>query len=101
MINKRLLVTCALTLSMMGVASAKSYSVTLTSTEKVGTTELKPGDYSVKIEGSQAIFTGEENSKSVTVPVKIEHRDKKFDQTSVETINQSGVESIKSISLGG
>jgi hypothetical protein len=101
MTGKSLLIVTALTLSSLGVASAKSYDIILTAPAKAGDTELKPGEYKLKVEGSQAVFTDAQNAKSFSVPVKIENRDKKFDYTSVESTNQDGMDNINAIDLGG
>lgn len=101
MTAKSLLIVGALTLSSLGIASAKSYDITLTAPAMAGATELKPGDYKIKVEGSQAVFTQAQDSKSVSVPVKVENADKKFDYTLVESTNQAGMDQIHAIDLGG
>jgi hypothetical protein len=98
---KSLLIVCALTLSTIGIASAKSYSVNFTTPTKAGATNLKPGEYQIKVEGSQAVFTDEQQGKSFSVSVKIEQSDKKFDDTSVQTTNANGMDTIHEIDLGG
>jgi hypothetical protein len=91
----------ALTLSSLGIASAKSYDIVLEKAAKAGANELQPGQYKVKVEGSQAVITDARNDKSVTVPVTVENSDKKYAYTSVETSSQSGANSIQAIDLGG
>lgn len=99
--TKSLLMVGALTLASLGIASAKSYDITLVSRAKVGDTELKPGQYKLKIEGSQAVFTDVESSKELTAPVKIQNNAKKFDHTAVETTRQGDMDAIQSIELSG
>jgi hypothetical protein len=101
MTAKSLLIVGALTLSSLGIASAKSFDVVLSSPTMAGTTELKPGEYRLKVEGSQAVFTEAQGSKSFTVPVKVESADRKFGQTAVESTNQNGMDNIHSIDLAG
>jgi hypothetical protein len=101
MTGKSLVIVGALTLSSLGIASAKSYDITLSAPAKAGATELKPGEYKLKVEGSQAVFTDEQSAKSFSVPVKVENTDKKFDYTSVESTNQDGMDNIHAIDLGG
>lgn len=101
MTSKSFLIASALTLASLGIASAKTYDITLASPAKAGDTELKAGEYRLKVEGSQAVFTNVDNQKSVSVPVKIEHAGQKFGQTAVETQNKDGVDSIQNIMLGG
>jgi hypothetical protein len=99
---KSLLIVGALTLSSLGIASAKSYDIILDQPAKAGASELKPGEYKVKVEGSQAVFTDARNGKSsFTVPVTVENSDRKFQDTSVETSNQGGMDNIQAIDLGG
>jgi len=100
MTAKSLLMVGALTLASLGIASAKTYNVTLDHATKAAGNELKPGDYKVKVEGSQAVFTNQQDAKSVTVPVKVETGDKKFPYTTVETMNQGGMDTIQAIDLG-
>jgi hypothetical protein len=101
MTTRSLLIVGALTLSSLGIASAKSFDVILGAPAMAGSTELKAGEYKLKVEGTQATFTEAQSSKSITVPVKIENADHKFGQTSVETNNQNGMDNIQSIGLGG
>jgi hypothetical protein len=98
---KPLFIVGALTLASFGIASAKSYDITLGSPAQVGATQLKAGEYKVKVEGTNAVLTDMHDMKSYTVPVKIEHAGQKFGQTSVNTRNQNGVEQVFEITLGG
>ena|ERR1700691_4321612 len=91
----------ALGLASLGIASAKSYDITLDSPAMAGNTELKPGAYKVKVEGTQAVFTDAQSSKSWTAPVKIENSGRKFSETAVESVNQGDMAHIQSIALGG
>jgi hypothetical protein len=101
MTGKSLFIFGALALSSLGIASAKSYDIVLDAPAKAGATELKPGEYKLKVEGSQAVFTDAQNAKSFSVPIKIENSDKKFNYTAVESSNQDGMENIHAIDLGG
>jgi len=98
---KSLLITSVLALSIAGIASAKSYYFTLTGPAVAGTNQLKPGEYEVKLQGSQVVLTDEAHGKSITVPVTVEQNAKKFDDTQVETTTKNGTDNIHSISLGG
>ena len=100
MTGKSFLTFGALTIAAAGLASAKSYDIDLVANAKAGTVELKPGEYKMKVEGSQAIFT-DTHGKSYTVPVKVENSDKKFSGTRIETANQNGIDIIQAIDLGG
>ena len=96
MTAKSFLLICVVGVSSIGIASAKSYYFTLTAPTKAGATVLKPGEYEVNVKGNQAVFTND-GGKSVSVPVKVEQNDKKFDVTSVDTNSDA----IKEIHLGG
>jgi hypothetical protein len=85
------------TLALAGIASAKSYDIVLSSPQKAGSIQLAAGEYSLKVQGSNAIFTNVETGKSVTAPVKVENATKKFEQTAVDSTGDQ----IKSIELGG
>lgn len=101
MTTKSLLIVGALTLSSLGVASAKSFDIIFTAPSKAGNTELKPGEYKLKVDGSQAVFSDAQSGKSFTVPVKVENASTKFDHTMVNTTNQNGMDNIQSIDLAG
>ena len=91
----------ALALASLGIASAKSYDITLSTRAMAGSTELKPGDYKLKVEGTQAIFTDVQSSKTWTTAVKVENSAQKFDHTIVESTNQGDMDHIHAIDLGG
>ena len=88
-------------LGLASIASAKSYDILLTAPAKVGNMELKSGEYKLKVEGNQAVFTDVQNSKTLTAPVKIANNGKKFDHTSVETTKAGDMDNIQAIELGG
>jgi|SRR5580658_1050656 hypothetical protein len=101
MTAKSIFIVGAMTLASLGIASAKSYDIVLNAPAMAGATELKPGEYKIKVEGSQAVFTDAQSAKSFSVPVKVENSDKRFDYTSVESSNQGGMDNIQAIDLGG
>lgn len=85
----------------LSIASAKTYGITLLSPTKVGNTELKAGDYKVKLDGSKAILTNTQTRKSFETAVKVEHSSRKFDRTAVDTSSASGSERLQAIELQG
>jgi len=102
MTMKSSLIVATLALSTLGFAGTKSYEFTLSSPASFGANELKPGEYKVKFDGTQATVTDEQTNKSFTVPVKVEHNNgQKFGQTTVQSANQGGVDHIVQINLGG
>ena len=98
---KKLLVVGVLALSSICILSAKSYELTLTTITKAGSVQLKPGQYNLKIQGTNAIFTEMNSSKSFTVPVKVVETDKKFDDTKVQSSKDGDTDKIEEIDLGG
>jgi hypothetical protein len=99
---KKLALVGVLALSCLSIASAKSYELTLSGPTKAGNVQLKPGQYRLKIDGSNAIFTELENDKSFTVPVKVDTTGtKKFDTTRVDATKDNGTDVIQDIELGG
>ena len=100
MTNKLPLLIGALTLSSLAIAGAKSYDLVLTAPTKAGSVQLAPGEYKVKVEGSNAVFT-DEHSRAFTVPVTVENSNTKFDATSLDSTIQGNTAQITSIQLGG
>lgn len=98
---KSLLIVGALSLASIGIASAKSYDVVLSATSRAGNTELKAGEYKLKIDNGMATFT-DQDEKSVSVPVTVVTQNKKFANTSIEsTANTGDMDTITAIDLGG
>jgi hypothetical protein len=98
---KTILLSGLLALGTISIATAKSYDIVISSVTKVGSIQLKPGEYNVKVEGNKAIFTQVETSKSFTTDVKVENAEKKFDQTRMETSQDGDATILKDIQLGG
>jgi hypothetical protein len=98
---KKFVVIAALTLSSLTVVSAKTYDIVLSNPTKVGSVQLKPGQYKLKVDGANAIFTESNSSKSFSTPVKVETSDKKFDDTRVQSTKDNDGDRINEIDLGG
>jgi hypothetical protein len=98
---KKFLVVAGLAISSLTVLSAKTYEIVLSSPTKAGSVQLKPGQYKLKVDGANAIFTDLNTSKSYTTPVKVENGDKKFDDTRVQSTKDGDSEKINEIDLGG
>jgi len=90
-----------LAIATLSFAAAKSYTVQLSHPAKAGSQQLSAGEYKLKVNGANAVFTDVRTSKSVTVPVKIETNAKKFAVTSVDSSGKDGAERIDAIQLGG
>lgn len=89
-------------LALVGVpiASAKSYDVIIATPSVVHNVKLNPGDYRVKLDGSNAIFT-DENGHHYKAAVSVKQEEKKFDDTEVETTKVAGQDQITEIRLSG
>jgi hypothetical protein len=88
-------------MSILSIASAKSYTIAFTSPTIVGSTQLQAGEYTLKVDGTNAVFTKVDSNKSVTAPVKIENADKKYATTSIKTTQEGDAQHIDNIQLGG
>jgi hypothetical protein len=89
------------TLALASLTSAKSYDIVLSSPAKAGNLELQPGEYTLKLQGNNAVLTNLDSGKKFTAPVKVENAGKKFDVTAVDTTKQNGADAIQAIELGG
>jgi hypothetical protein len=99
---RSIVLTGILALSSLSVIYAKSYDITFDNATKAGSAVLTPGEYRLKVEGSNAVFTNVRNEQKFTVPIKIEDASQKHESTAVES-NQmkDGTQRIKAIELGG
>jgi len=79
----------------LGIASAASYEVTITSPTWAGATQLKPGVYKLALQGNNAVFTA--GKAVVEAPVTVEKSDHKVQSTEV----QSADSKINEIRLAG
>jgi hypothetical protein len=98
---KKFMVVAALALSSMTVVCAKSYDIILSGPTKAGNITLKAGQYRLKVDGSNAIFTDVNSSKSFTTPVKVETTEKKYEDTRVQSTKDGDTDKIQEIDLGG
>ena len=98
---KKLFVVGLLSLASLAILSAKTYTITVSNPTNVGSVQLKAGQYKLKVEGSNAIFTDVNNQKSVTTPVKVESSEKKVDSTRVQSTKDGDAERIQEIDLEG
>ena len=97
--RKTLFAIALLTLASLVFAKTKAYDVNILSPSKASNVALATGKYSLSLDGDKAVFKG---AKTVTVPVKVENgAGKKFENTSMETVQKDGVEEIKLIHLAG
>ena len=99
---KTMFATGALLLSLAAIGSAKSWDIVVDGNTKAGNVMLPAGNYTVKVNNNQAMFTSE-NGKKFTVSVKVNASSaaKKYDQTEVKTAKQGETSVIQAIDLSG
>jgi len=98
---KKMFLTAVLVVSALTIANAKTYDIVVSNTTKAGSVQLKPGEYKLKVEGSNATFISVDSSQSFTTPVKVENVTEKFDQTKMETTKDGDQDRLQEIDLGG
>jgi hypothetical protein len=99
---KSLILTGALAVASLSIASAKSYDIVLSGPTKVANVQLKAGEYRLKLDGNNAIFTDVESGKSFTAHAKIDTpAASKYQETAVDTDKKADMDQISAIELGG
>ena len=88
-----------LMLVSVSLISAKTYTFTLSDTVQAGTVQLKPGEYRLKMDGSQIVLM-DQTRHQIDITARLETSDHKFSQTSIKTSNEDGKARIMSIELG-
>jgi hypothetical protein len=96
-INKLMLGACVFSLGIAMAAS--SYHVRIADPTWVGTTQLKPGDYLVKVEGDKVTF--KQGKNVVAVGAKVETNAAKFSDTQMDIRTENGQAKLKELDLGG
>jgi hypothetical protein len=94
---KRLAVIALLGVSL---ASAKSYTITLSDACQAGSAQLKTGQYTLKVDGSK-VFLIDTKGKAIETTAKVETADRKFDQTAVVISRGDRANRLQSITLAG
>ena len=90
-----------LTFTLLGVsiASAKTYTITLSSPAAIGNSQLKSGEYKLELRGDSILV---KDGKMVNeFPVHVENEARKNGTTSITTSSESGSSRIEEIRLGG
>ena len=84
----------------VSVVSAKTYNFTVTIAAQAGNTQLKPGDYSLKVDGTQVVLKDNAGHR-IDIGATLEAADQKFNETAVVISNADGTNRIQWIQLGG
>ena len=90
-----------LALSTVAFAGQKSFTVVFDKAATVGAVTLAPGEYKVKVDGTNAVFTNNSSFKSVSTAVKVETSEKKFKDTAVDSVTSASGQTVQSITIGG
>src|SRR5258708_19157275 len=98
--KKSLVLGAVLSLSSFCFAGQKSYDVIFSAPAKVSGVKLPAGEYKVKVDGTNAVFT-DSKSKTVSAPVRVETGSKKFAYTSVDASKNRDFDTRHATDLGG
>ena len=81
-------------------SGAKTYTFVINDKVVAGTTELRPGEYYVRLNGSEVLVT-DQDGEQLAVTAKIETAEHKFELTSLHCSMDGGTNRLLSIELGG
>lgn len=80
---------------------AKTYTFTISDKIVAGNTALKPGEYHVRLNGSEAVVTYQDG-KQLDLTATVETAEHKFDGTSLRSVmSDDGTNRLLSVQLGG
>lgn len=95
--SKTLLGACVFSL---GIATAASnYHIRIADPTWVGGTELKPGEYDVRVEGGKITF--KQGKKVIEASAKVDTNAAKFADTQLIVKTENGQAKLKEVDLGG
>ncbi len=95
--NKLMLGACVFTLGI--AAAASSYHVRIADPTWVGGTELKPGEYEVKVDGDKVTF--KQGKNVIAVSAKVETSASKYSDTQMDVKTINGQAKLQELDLGG
>src|SRR3984885_7840664 len=95
--NKLLLGACVFSLGIATAAS--SYHVRIADPTWVGGSELKPGEYEVKVDGDKITF--KQGKNVIAVAAKVETSASKFSDTQMDIKTENGQAKLRELDLGG
>jgi hypothetical protein len=96
-LNKLILGACVFSLGI--AAAASSYRVRIADPTWVGTSQLKPGDYQVSVDGDKVTF--KQGKNVIAVSAKVETSATKFSDTQMDIRTENGQAKLKELDLGG
>jgi hypothetical protein len=83
----------------LAIASASTHTIQLFEESIVSGQSLKPGEYTLKVNGDKAVLS--RGKTKVEAPIAVENSDARFGSTSVRYLNGDGKFRVKEIRLGG
>jgi hypothetical protein len=95
--NKLMLGACVFSLGI--AAAASSYHVKIVDSTWVGQTQLKPGEYEVRVDGDKVTF--KQGKNVIAVAAKVETNTSKFSDTQMDIKTENGQAKLKELDLGG
>ena len=98
--KKSFVLGAVLSVSGLCFAGQKSYDVIFSSPASVAGVQIPAGEYKVKVDGANAVFT-DKAAKSVSAPVKVQSGTKKFSYTAVDATKEGSVDKVNAIEIGG
>ena len=96
-----MLATLGLLVATANADPSKSYRITIGDATKIGTAELRPGNYTLVFDAPKVRLTELDSGKVVELEAKIESVDKKIETTEIHSQQVDGVRRINEIRLGG
>jgi len=84
----------------LGLASAKTFTITLNQKAVLAGTELKAGEYRLDLQDTKLIVKAS-GKQVIESTVKVENSDSKFDSTSIRYASGDGKYKVREIRVGG
>src|ERR1039458_2778209 len=99
--KKSLVLGAILSLSSLCFAGQKSYDVIFLAPASVGGVQLAAGEYKLKVDGANAVFTDAHSKTVLSTAGKVQNAAKKFQYTAVDATKDGSVDKVSAIELGG
>jgi hypothetical protein len=96
-LNKLMLGACVFSLGI--AAAASTFHIRIADPTWVGQTQLKAGEYDVKVDGDKVTFKSGKNI--VAVAAKVETNNVKFADTQMDIKTENGQAKLRELDLGG
>ena len=84
----------------LAVASAKTYTVTLSQPYTVAGRQLRPGDYRLTVNGTKAVLM-DRRGKTIDANTTVQNEQKKYSYTAVESNSANGATHLQAIEVAG